>query len=67
MNNTISLAFLCADDLMTWFCDDDRCTDREEYFDSYAFQIWNAQEYNENDHTLEQLIWENYQTANFTD
>ena len=40
MNNTIALAFLSADDRMTVFCDDDRCTDREEYFDAYAFTAW---------------------------
>jgi hypothetical protein len=49
MNNTIALAFLSADDRMTWFCDDDRCTDREEYFDAYAFQVWNDEQHNEKD------------------
>jgi hypothetical protein len=47
MNNTISLAFLCADDRVTWFSDDDRVTDREEYFDDYSFRAWNDAQYDE--------------------
>jgi hypothetical protein len=65
MNNTINLAFLCADDRMTWFSDDDRATDHDPYFDTYAFQIWNDQEHNEYDGTLANLIWASYQTADF--
>jgi hypothetical protein len=47
MNTTISLAFLSADDRMTWFCDDDRCTDRDETFDAYAFNAWQEVQYDE--------------------
>ena len=54
-------------DVMALFHDDETINDGSPLFDSYAFQIWNAQEYNENDHTLEQLIWENYKSADFTD
>jgi hypothetical protein len=64
MNNTITLAFLCADDRAGVFSDDERVTDHEPYFDDYAFQVWNDQEHNEYDGTLAQLIWANYQTPN---
>ena len=47
------------------FGDDETVTDREEYFDTYAFQIWNDQENNEYDGTLANLIWASYQTADY--
>ena len=65
MNNTITLAFLCADDRAGVFSDDERVTDHEPYFDTYAFQIWNNQEHNEYDAALQHLIWENYSTADY--
>jgi hypothetical protein len=57
MDNTINLASYCADD--------DCIMDREEYFDDYAFQIWNDQEHNEYDCTLAYLVWASYQTADY--
>ena len=47
MNTTIALAFLSADDRMTWFCDDDRCTDRDDTFDAYSFKAWNDVQHDE--------------------
>lgn len=47
------------------FHDDETINDGTSLFDSYAFQIWDAQEHNEYDGTLAQLIWENYQTADY--
>jgi hypothetical protein len=49
----------------TLFSDDEAIGDREEYFDTYAFQIWNQQEHNEYDCALQHLIWEAYNTADY--
>lgn len=49
----------------TLFSDDEAIGDREEYFDTYAFRIWNQQEHNEYDCALQHLIWEAYNTADY--
>ena len=66
-DNAVAARMHVSDLDFSVFSDDETTGDHEEYFDTYAFQIWNHQQNNEHDAALEHLIWENYSTADFND
>lgn len=64
-DNAVAARMHVSDLDFSVFSDDETTGDHEEYFDTYAFQIWNHQQHNEYDAALQHLIWEAYKTADY--